>query len=263
MEIEANSSNTPPQPSPSPFIINIKRPNFNESKLNEAYSFQKFKSDNVFKSAGHYLKKYYKPSRGCCNRYVQNRLPIIKWMKEYDIKKNLLKDIIGGLTIGVVTIPQGMAYSLMAGLPAVYGLYVSFFTVMAYFLFGTSRHLSLGTYGVVSLMVKSSISKFEGKLYPFEKQGDNHHQPRSINPHYTIIKDNTLLSNFIRMNATTTTTTTHMAVLKGHEDLGGFLSNNPDQAKVMIATGLSFLVGVIQVYFIHRLLNFGYKIFFL
>ena len=250
MDIEANSNSSPQLP-PRQLMINIKRPNFNESKLNETYSFQKFKSDNVFRSAGHYLKKYYKPSRGCCNRYIQNRLPIIKWMKEYDIKQNLLKDIIGGLTIGVVTIPQGMAYSLMAGLPPVYGLYVSFFTVMAYFLFGTSRHLSLGTYGVVSLMVKSSISKFEGKLYPFENQGDGNHQSRSINPHYTIINDNTLLSNYIRLNATTTTTTTttHRAMLKEHDDLGGFLSNNADQAKVMIATGLAFLVGVIQVYF--------------
>jgi MFS superfamily sulfate permease-like transporter len=87
-----------------------------------------------------------------------------------------------------------MAYSLMAGLPPVYGLYVSFFTVMAYFLFGTSRHLSLGTYGVVSLMVKSSISKFEGKLYPIENElNETSGHGRMIDPRYEIVSDNTLV----------------------------------------------------------------------
>lgn len=46
--------------------------------------------------------------------------------------------------IGIVHIPQGMAYALMAGVPAINGLYVSFFTVILYVLLGTSRHLSTG-----------------------------------------------------------------------------------------------------------------------
>jgi MFS superfamily sulfate permease-like transporter len=57
----------------------------------------------------------------------------------------LVKDIIAGLTIGVIQIPQGMAYSLMAGLPPIIGLYVSLWSVIVYFFLGTSRHLSLGT----------------------------------------------------------------------------------------------------------------------
>ena len=120
---------------------------------------------------------------------------------------------------------------------------------MAYFFFGTSRHLSLGTYGVVSLMVKHSISKFEGKLYP-HGLSDDLPKTKTINDRsYRFSKDLTLLSNYVRLN----TTTSHMITIPGHhedENLNNFLSTDPEQAKVMIATGLAFLVGVIQVIFL-------------
>jgi MFS superfamily sulfate permease-like transporter len=76
--------------------------------------------------------------------FVQDRIPFIKWIRAYKIKESLVKDIIAGLTIGVIQIPQGMAYSLMAGLPPVVGLYVSFWAVIVYSFLGTSRHLSTG-----------------------------------------------------------------------------------------------------------------------
>ena len=76
--------------------------------------------------------------------YFFKRVPFCKWIFEYDLKTNLIKDIIAGLTIGIVHIPQGMAYSLMAGLDPVYGLYVSFWPVLIYAFLGTSRHLSIG-----------------------------------------------------------------------------------------------------------------------
>ena len=46
-----------------------------------------------------------------------------------------------------------MAFSLLAGLPAVYGLYSSLFPVVGYFVFGTSRHISFGTMAVISLFL--------------------------------------------------------------------------------------------------------------
>lgn len=59
-------------------------------------------------------------------------------------RSDLLQDIIAGLTVGIMHIPQGMAYGLLANLPPIYGLYTSFFPVLFYFFFGTSRHISLG-----------------------------------------------------------------------------------------------------------------------
>lgn len=163
------------------YSISISRLGLNEKKLAERYSFQKYKPDNALKSTKNYIKKTYRPSLLCVKNLTYKRVPFLKWVKSYSLKENLLKDFIGGLTIGIVTIPQGMGYSMMAGLPPINGLYVSFFTGLIYLLFGTSKHLSIGTYGIVSLMVKSVLERYEGKLYPLDgddaaTQNGTHHQ---------------------------------------------------------------------------------------
>lgn len=107
--------------------IVIDRPNLNEKLFQEKYTLQKFKSENVLNGSKNYIKKYYTPNPSCMKRFLFDRVPIIKWIKEYNIRQCLLKDLISGLTIGVVQIPQGMGYSIMAGLPPINGLYVSFF----------------------------------------------------------------------------------------------------------------------------------------
>ncbi|XP_023238654.1 solute carrier family 26 member 6-like [Centruroides sculpturatus] len=56
---------------------------------------------------------------------------------------------------------QSMAYGLLASVDAINGLYVSFFPVLIYFLMGTSRHISVGTFAVVSMMLSSTIEKLE------------------------------------------------------------------------------------------------------
>jgi MFS superfamily sulfate permease-like transporter len=60
-------------------------------------------------------------------------------------------------------IPAGLAYGALTSLNPVNGIYTSFFTGLTYVLFGTSRHLSVGTYAVISLMVYSAISRVEQK----------------------------------------------------------------------------------------------------
>ena len=90
------------------------RNGINEHALLEKYEFEKFKSENVVKSAANYLKKNYKPSPDCMKRYLFKRIPFLKWCFNYNIKANLLKDIIGGITIGIVNLPQGLAHALVA-----------------------------------------------------------------------------------------------------------------------------------------------------
>ena len=87
--------------------------------------------------------------------------PILDWLPNYN--KGWLKGDIGaGLTVGVMLIPQGMAYASIAGLPAVYGLYASIVPLLIYAIFGTSRQLAVGPVAMVSLLTATAIGSFQG-----------------------------------------------------------------------------------------------------
>ena len=70
-------------------------------------------------------------------------------------------DIFAGITVGMITIPQAMAFALLAGLPPIYGLYGSFIPLLVYALLGTSNYLNVGPVSVISIFVFESLSPFE------------------------------------------------------------------------------------------------------
>lgn len=84
-------------------------------------------------------------------------IPVSLWLPNYNVKKNLFGDIASGTTVAVMHIPQGMAYGLLASVPPQVGLYMAFFPVLTYFVFGTSRHISMGTFAVISLMITKTV----------------------------------------------------------------------------------------------------------
>ncbi|MDH3648640.1 MAG: solute carrier family 26 protein [Saprospiraceae bacterium] len=87
---------------------------------------------------------------------VKNHIPAVGWLARYD--KTLLRgDLVAGLTVGVMLIPQGMAYAMIAGLPPIYGLYASTIPLIIYALFGTSRQLAVGPVAMVSLLTAAGI----------------------------------------------------------------------------------------------------------
>ncbi|NWZ79412.1 S26A6 protein, partial [Poecile atricapillus] len=90
-------------------------------------------------------------------------LPFLRWMPRYPIKDWLLGDILSGFSVGIMHLPQGLAYALLAGLPPVTGLYSSFYPVFLYFFFGTSRHNSVGPLREVLVPTLVSLPT----LYPF------------------------------------------------------------------------------------------------
>ncbi len=87
-----------------------------------------------------------------------NFIPSVDWIKNYD-KKWLSGDLSAGLTVGVMLIPQGMAYSMLAGLPPIYGLYAVTLPLIIYALLGTSRQLAVGPVAMVSLLIASGVGK--------------------------------------------------------------------------------------------------------
>jgi SulP family sulfate permease len=82
--------------------------------------------------------------------------PFLDWFKDYDGGKFKI-DLMAGITVALVLIPQSMAYAQLAGLPAYYGLYAAFLPPMVAALFGSSRQLATGPVAVVSLMSAASL----------------------------------------------------------------------------------------------------------
>lgn len=87
---------------------------------------------------------------------MKNFIPLLSWLPHYD-QANLRGDLSAGLTVGVMLIPQGMAYAMLAGLPPIYGLYASLVPLLLYALFGTSRQLAVGPVAMVALMVAAGV----------------------------------------------------------------------------------------------------------
>lgn len=87
---------------------------------------------------------------------IRKFLPILEWLPAYK-SENLKGDLSAGLTVGVMLIPQGMAYAMIAGLPPIYGLYASTIPLILYAIFGTSRQLAVGPVAMVSLLTATGI----------------------------------------------------------------------------------------------------------
>ncbi|WP_425423097.1 SulP family inorganic anion transporter [Robiginitalea biformata] len=83
-------------------------------------------------------------------------LPILDWLPGYK-KAWLPGDLAAGLTVGILLIPQGMAYAMIAGLPPVFGLYAALVPQLVYALTGTSRQLAVGPVAMDSLLVASGL----------------------------------------------------------------------------------------------------------
>jgi SulP family sulfate permease len=71
--------------------------------------------------------------------------------------ETLKVDVLAGVTVALVLVPQSMAYAQLAGLPPYYGLYASFLPPMVAAIFGSSRQLATGPVAVVSLMTAASL----------------------------------------------------------------------------------------------------------
>ncbi|XP_063863916.1 prestin-like [Scylla paramamosain] len=90
------------------------------------------------------------------------RLPILDWLPKYQPRQAFLGDLIAGLTVGVMAVPQGektdrMAYAMLAHLPPITGLYAGVISGLVYMLLGTSHHISFGVVGSLGVLTAKAI----------------------------------------------------------------------------------------------------------
>ncbi|CAH1776921.1 unnamed protein product [Owenia fusiformis] len=150
--------------------------------------------------------------------HLATLFPFAHTIKHYEWRRQLLGDVVAGLSVGVLHVPQGMGFGLLAGLSPVYGLYSSFFPVLAYFFFTSSRHASFGTMALTALMVGVVVNRHMGPS-PMEAPLDD----------------------------VTGEVGTTMDPYLQHEMMGG---------RIMMATSLTLLAGLIQI--VMSLLRLGF-----
>jgi len=88
---------------------------------------------------------------------MKKYIPILQWFPKYN-SSLLKKDAIAGITVGVVLIPQGIAYAMIAGLPPIYGLYTALIPQIVYAFLGTSPKVAIGPVAMDSLLVAAGIA---------------------------------------------------------------------------------------------------------
>ena len=83
-------------------------------------------------------------------------VPALGWARTYRLAY-LLPDLLAGMSVAALVVPQGMSYAKLAGLPPVWGLYGAFVPVIVYACLGSSRHLAVGPVAVTSLLLGSGL----------------------------------------------------------------------------------------------------------
>jgi len=89
-------------------------------------------------------------------KFMKTYMPVFTWLPQLNLK-SVQADVIAGLTVGVMVIPQGMSYAAIAGLPYIYGLYSACVPTFVYAFFGQSRQLAVGPVAMVSLLVEAGL----------------------------------------------------------------------------------------------------------
>ncbi|MDF0707876.1 MAG: sulfate permease [Bacteroidota bacterium] len=86
--------------------------------------------------------------------------PFLTWISNYN-RSTFYGDLVAGFTVGIMLIPQGMAYAMIAGMPPIYGLYAALVPQLVYAVTGTSRQLAVGPVAMDSLLVAAGIGAMQ------------------------------------------------------------------------------------------------------
>ncbi|XGW31985.1 hypothetical protein V3C99_010285 [Haemonchus contortus] len=161
MEVSGGSPSSPSISVPSEWDMQDRVP-MNQVEFDKRFEYIEPYGENVLVTTiTRYFSRFIRPftSLRLFLTTLLSFMPILRWLPRYDIKSNLLRDAVGGFMVGVMHVPQGIAYAFLAGVYPVNGLYTSFFPVLTYMLFGNSRHNSIGSFAVVALMSGKTVHR--------------------------------------------------------------------------------------------------------
>ncbi|KAG0304918.1 hypothetical protein BGZ98_004824 [Dissophora globulifera] len=124
-------------------------------------------ADQELRQFGRSVFNWFKAFPSNSPRYLYERLPILKWMPKYN-RHWALRDIVAGVTVGLIVVPQGMSYAKVAGLPVQHGLYSAYIGAIFYCFMGTSKDLTIGPTAVISLVTGQLVTELSGRMTPPE-----------------------------------------------------------------------------------------------
>ncbi|XP_054164340.1 sulfate transporter-like [Oppia nitens] len=135
-------------------------------------------NNNIIESFKHksykYLRKRWK--RLSIADTLLPMFPIIRSARNYPFFRinPLVYDIVAGLTLATIQIPEAMANGYLSGMGPEYGLFVAFFPGLVYALMGTSHHTSLGTFSIMSIMIRDVVLRVGDTVYTIDTETGNH-----------------------------------------------------------------------------------------
>ncbi|XP_031464500.1 testis anion transporter 1 isoform X2 [Phasianus colchicus] len=96
-------------------------------------------------------------------KILYKRFPILNWLFSYQFREWILKDLHAGLNVGLVQVPQGLLGVWLAGLPlpTINGFLSAFCCSMLYVVFGSSHHISIGSFSILNLVVKNILKSLD------------------------------------------------------------------------------------------------------
>ncbi|KAF5660558.1 putative sulfate permease [Fusarium heterosporum] len=100
-------------------------------------------------------------------QYLSDKVPIVGWLPRYNYKW-LVNDLIAGLTLGLMLIPQGLSYAKIADIPVEYGLMSSWLPAVLYAFMGTTKDVSTGPTSLIGLLTSENVHALQDRWTPSE-----------------------------------------------------------------------------------------------
>ncbi|EDW41944.1 solute carrier family 26 member 10 [Drosophila sechellia] len=165
-------------------------------------------------------------------------IPILQWLPQYSPRRDLPGDIIAGFTVAIMNIPHGMAYGILAGVSAGNGLYMAVFPVLAYMFLGTSKHISIGTFAVASMMTAKVVDTYANV--------DDHHHILPVDAFGLQSNGTATASPLLPLNSSAVADSVSSTTISPFQLLNSTLNADPI-TKIEVATSLALTVGIVNL----------------